>query len=122
MTNQTDNEPRWERQADADGNGEIYMVGELAYGTSHSLEFVSAPASETGGRFNGLTNEVVIDILVDRLFRLNAKFPCRENSLAITHLEDALHWLEERTRQRRRQGVEGQYTGHTDDRTHYRAR
>ena len=122
MTNQTDNELRWEREADQDGNGETYSIGELAGGSYVELSFVSKPASETGGRFNGLTNEVLLDILIDRVVRLNGKYPCRENSLALTHMEEARGWLEERTRQRRSQGVEGQYTGHTDDRTHYRAR
>lgn len=38
---------------------------------------------------------------------LNEKIPCRENSLAITKLEEALHWLEARTKNRKAAGVEG---------------
>lgn len=37
------------------------------------------------------------------------KFACRENALAITHIEEALHWLNHRTLERRRRGVEGSY-------------
>ena len=37
------------------------------------------------------------------------KFRCRENFLVITHLEDALHWQQHRTRERRSRGVEGTY-------------
>lgn len=37
------------------------------------------------------------------------KFACRENSKAIEHIEEALHWLNHRTLERRRRGVEGSY-------------
>jgi hypothetical protein len=37
----------------------------------------------------------------------NKKFACRENAIAITKLEEALMWLEERTRGREERGVEG---------------
>lgn len=35
------------------------------------------------------------------------KFRCRQNALAITHLEEALHWCQERTAEREARGVEG---------------
>ncbi len=38
------------------------------------------------------------------------KFACRENALAITKLEEALMWLEERTRGREERKVEGTNT------------
>ena len=38
---------------------------------------------------------------------LNDEFPCRENTLTITKIEEAIHWQEERTRNRIRRGVEG---------------
>lgn len=56
---------------------------------------------------DGTTNEEIIEILVDRLNFLNNKFPCRENSIAITHLETALLWLNKRTADRVKRGVEG---------------
>ncbi len=37
----------------------------------------------------------------------NKKFACRENALAITKLDEALHWLNHRTEDRRERGVEG---------------
>jgi hypothetical protein len=40
---------------------------------------------------------------------LQAKFPCRENALAITKLDEALLWLEKRTRDRVARGVEGKH-------------
>ena len=56
---------------------------------------------------NGTTNEELIEVLLDRLRTINAQVPCRENSLAITKLEEAAHWLEARTRNRQARGVEG---------------
>lgn len=73
------------------------------------LHFQDGPIGEHGR--NGTTNEVVIQILVDRLQSLQTmsdrKFACRENALAITHLEEALHWLQARTAARVTRGVEG---------------
>lgn len=69
----------------------------------------------TGGQGNlttvndGTTNEEVITMLVDRLNSLQAKFPCRENAIATTHLETALLWLEKRTAERKARGVEGKH-------------
>lgn len=56
---------------------------------------------------DGTTNEEVISVLIDRLSHLNGKFPCKENAVAITHLETALLWLEKRTRDRISRNVEG---------------
>ena len=56
---------------------------------------------------DGTTNEEVLKMLVHRLNGLQAKFPCRENAIAITHIETALLWLEKRTADRKARGVEG---------------
>ena len=57
---------------------------------------------------NGWTNEALIAVLVHRLNLLNqGEYRCRENSCAITHLEEALHWLHARTSARLARGVEG---------------
>lgn len=58
---------------------------------------------------DGTTNEEVIQMLVDRMNGLQAKFPCRENAIAVTHLETALLWLEKRTAERKARGVEGKH-------------
>ena len=60
----------------------------------------------------GCQNEDVVALLIDRLNHLNAKFPCRENALAITKFQEGLHWLQERTRKRMEQGVEGKDLPH----------
>jgi hypothetical protein len=57
---------------------------------------------------NGAFVEDVIAIALDRIeFYNDGQFRCRENSLAITKLEEALHWLDHRTRDREARGVEG---------------
>ena len=57
---------------------------------------------------NGAFVETVIQVAIDRIeFFNDSKFRCRENSLAITKLEEALHWLNARTSRRENQGIEG---------------
>lgn len=67
---------------------------------------------EDGEQIDGVTNEEVLRVLIDRLKFLNdvwqgGKFYCRENSLTITKLEEALMWLEKRTADRVARNVEG---------------
>jgi hypothetical protein len=59
---------------------------------------------------NGITHEVLLAILIDRLRGLqNGPFACRENAVALTKLEEALMWLHKRTRDRIARGVEGRH-------------
>jgi hypothetical protein len=73
--------------------------------TSQTIQFIQK--DENGLIADGTTNEELMAILIDRLKTLQAKFPCRENSCAITHFEEGLMWLEKRTRDRITRGVEG---------------
>lgn len=56
---------------------------------------------------DGTTNEELLTILIARMQYLQGKFPCKENACAITHLEESLMWLEKRTSDRLKRGVEG---------------
>lgn len=57
---------------------------------------------------NGCFVETVVAAAIDRLnYYQNSHFKCRENALAITKLEEALHWLDHRTKAREERGVEG---------------
>lgn len=56
---------------------------------------------------DGTTNEEVLAALVDRMKYLQAKFPCRENAIVITKLEESLMWLNKRTADRTARSVEG---------------
>ena len=70
------------------------------------ISFQKGPIKENG--VNGCHNEDLIAIVIDRLQHLNqGDFPCRENSIAITKLEEALLWLNKRTADRIKRGVEG---------------
>jgi len=70
-----------------------------------SFTIQSDPVKEVG--INGCQ---AIDMLeyVKCLFEsLNEAFPCRENALTITKIEEAIHWQEARTKDRLKRGVEG---------------
>lgn len=70
------------------------------------IDFQKGPINEAG--VNGLTQEVLLAIVIDRLRAFQAgPFSCRENALALTKLEEAQHWLLARTRGRTLRGVEG---------------
>lgn len=58
---------------------------------------------------DGTTNEEVLRVLIDRMGALQEKFPCRENAIVITKLEESLMWLEKRTADRQARGVEGKH-------------
>ena len=68
-----------------------------------------APAGALRTVSDGTTNEEVLKVLIDRMNSLQAKFPCRENAIAITHFETGLLWLEKRTAERKARGVEGKH-------------
>lgn len=84
-------------------------------GTSVLLKFQNGTIADVGP--NGITNESLISVVIDRLqgFQgqgteirvMDKPNPCRENAIAITHLETALLWLQKRTRDRIARGVEG---------------
>lgn len=70
-----------------------------------SFTVQSDPVNEVG--VNGVQ---ALDILKYSkcLFQsLNEAFPCRENALTITKIEEAIHWQEARTKDRQRRQVEG---------------
>ena len=69
------------------------------------LHFQEGAVKEVG--VNGCQNEDVLEILLHRMGELQRTFPCRENALVITKLEEALLWLKRRTELRQMQGVEG---------------
>jgi len=77
-------------------------------GVSPVVSFMiqSDPISEVG--VNGVQ---AVDLLKysKYLFEsLNEAFPCRENALTITKIEEAIHWQDARTKDRERRKVEGQ--------------
>ena len=70
------------------------------------VRFQKGPIAENGQ--NGCHNEDLIAIVIHRLQCFQSgPFACRENALALTKLEEAMHWLNHRTKERQKRGVEG---------------
>ena len=68
--------------------------------------FQNGPIEDVG--VNGVTHEALLAVLIDRLRSFQAgPFNCRANAIALTHMEEALMWLQKRTVERIRRGVEG---------------
>ena len=83
-------------------NGSPALHTQIAF----TISFQNGPRNEHG--VNGITEEALIDILLDRLNAFQAgEYKCRENALVITKLEEAKHWLQHRTANRTARGVEG---------------
>ena len=58
---------------------------------------------------DGTTNEELLAVLINRMNFLQSKFPCRENALATTKLEESLMWMQKRTADRIARNVEGKH-------------
>ena len=65
----------------------------------------SDPISEVG--INGCQAVDMLEYVKCLFQSLNETFPCRENALTITKIEEAIHWQEARTRDRQKRSVEG---------------
>lgn len=79
---------------------------EMALYDKTTIRFQNGPIADRG--INGITQEVLLAIVADRL-RSFQKGPycCKANACALTHIEEAQHWLQQRTIERMHRGVEG---------------
>ena len=89
-------------------------AGGLVMGVGLAITWQDGPLvnPNTGERDepNGAFVETVIRAAKQRIEHYNStQFRCRENSMAITKLDEALMWLNSRTARRVDQGVEGTY-------------
>lgn len=70
------------------------------------IHFQNGPIQEAG--VNGISGEALLSIVEDRLIGFQSgPFACRENAVALTKLQEAMMWLQKRTRDRMARGVEG---------------
>jgi hypothetical protein len=97
-----------ENRLDSNGN----PSGGKVDGIGLAIEWQNGPLGRTedGTRVepNGAFVETVIAAVVERIkFYQDGKFNCRENAIALTHLETALLWLNKRTQDREERKVEG---------------
>ena len=95
--------------------GHAYALANFEGETSQFLQFIEKIAPVAGSTElvtinNGTTNEEVLRVLINRIQYLNGKFPCRENAIVLTKLEESLMWLNKRTEDRKARNVEGQAT------------
>ncbi len=79
--------------------------------TGHSqrttlINFQNGPIKEAG--VNGISGEALLAVVIDRLRSFQAgQYSCLENAVALTKLDEAMMWLQKRTRDRLARGVEG---------------
>lgn len=74
-----------------------------------TILFQNGPIPEVGT--NGVTQEALLAIVADRLRSFQkGPYECKANACALTHIEEAQHWLQQRTIERMRRGVEGTHT------------
>jgi hypothetical protein len=94
---------------DNDGN----PSGGYASGIGFSVLWQNGPLGRGEDRQepNGAFVETLIAVAKQRIYFYQSanggKFACRQNALAITKLEEALHWLNDRTAEREARDVEG---------------
>lgn len=91
-----------------------YVAEDFEGGTGQTVQFIHKEKDPENPETlktvqDGTTNEELLRILIDRTKGLNEMFPCRENSIAITKMEEALMWFEKRTKDRKERGVEGKH-------------
>lgn len=87
--------PNWKRDPDGGNSRGITTIS-----------FQNGPINEAG--VNGLTQEVLLAIVADRLRSFQAgPYASRHNALALTAVEEAQNWLNRRTLERIARGVEG---------------
>lgn len=95
--------------SDQDGN----PTGGTTAGIGIHIQWQNGPLGRGPDRKeqNGAFVEGVIEAAIGRMKHYQAsKFSCRENAIALTHLETALLWLNKRTADREAREVEGTHT------------
>lgn len=85
------------------GNGDVLLRGRSV---GQLLSRAAAAIAEAG--VNGISNEALLAIVEDRLLGFQSgEYACRENAVALTKIQEAMMWLQKRTRDRAARGVEG---------------
>jgi hypothetical protein len=93
------------------GANHRYEISGVPNTTATVIEFQNGPINADGNGVNGLTHEVLLAIVADRLRGFQkGPYACKANACALTHIEEAQHWLQQRTLERMRRGVEGTHT------------
>lgn len=84
----------------------IEYEGTASSCSAQEVKFQNGPILEAG--VNGISGEALLAIVEDRLLGFQAgQYACRENAIALTKIQEAMMWLQKRTLDRIRRGVEG---------------
>lgn len=84
-----------------DASASAVILGEFGF-----VQFQKGPMREN--ELNGCFMEDLLAIVEDRLKDFqNGNFACRENALALTKIQEAMHWMNHRTADRNERDVEG---------------
>lgn len=76
-----------------------------------AINFQDGPVQADGNGVNGLTHEVLLAIVADRLRGFQeGPYACQENADALVHISHAIDRLHDRTKARMARGVEGTHT------------
>lgn len=73
--------------------------------SSITIQIQDGPIKEFG--HNGEQIDKLLELYLEIITHLNQKFPCRENTLTITKVEEALLWQLKRKQDREKRQVEG---------------
>ena len=104
----------FDAQNKVDENGN--PAGGYARGTGMAIEWQNGPLGRGAERQEptGAFVETVLAAVRQRIefyqTAQNKKFACRENAIAITKIEEAMMWLDSRTKAREVRQVEGTHT------------
>lgn len=80
--------------------------------TDKELEIVFVRGSKAGEgieKVDGILHETLLSMMISDLKYKNTLVPSRESSVAIRKLQEALHWMEERQRERESRDVADTY-------------
>jgi len=96
------------RDVDSGGGSSHRYEVEIGGSEVAVIQFQHGPRKAEGST-PGITEEVLLAILIDRLKGFQAgPFSCRENALTLTKLQEALHWSRHRADERAKRGVLGE--------------
>ena len=77
--------------------------------TRTDIKFQKGPR-DVDGSIGGVVDQTLLEIVRDRLKHFQkGEFACRENACALTHIEEALMWMNKRSEDRSERGVLGKY-------------
>lgn len=90
-----------EERHDVDSTGA--PAGGRTTGPGVAIDWQNGPVGEAGAFV-----ETVVQAAINRLQQFQStRFKCREYSIAITKMEEAIHWLQARTSDREKRGISG---------------